>query len=145
MFGKTKADIKLGVIQSLTGIAQEDGTNILKALELAVDEINAKGDTQIKLLVEDDATNAKSTVSAYQKLKSQRVDAIFGPSWVHTVRSITPLVGKDKIVAFNSSNFPETMLFEEGQGYIFTNMYSLEDDIKTLKGLCRVVTLSVLQ
>jgi len=61
--------IKLGVIQSLTGAAEEDGRTIVRAVQLAADEINARGDVRVSLLIEDDATQPKNSVTSFNKLR----------------------------------------------------------------------------
>ncbi|MCB0332816.1 MAG: ABC transporter substrate-binding protein [Bdellovibrionales bacterium] len=56
--------LRVGVIQSLSGIAAEDGKTVVQALELAQEELERRG-VQIELVVEDDQTIPKNTVSSY--------------------------------------------------------------------------------
>ena len=59
--------VKIGVIQSLTGFAAEDGKTVVQSLQLAAEDINARGSYHVQLLVEDDGTQTKNTVSAFEK------------------------------------------------------------------------------
>jgi branched-chain amino acid transport system substrate-binding protein len=128
-----ESPIKIGVIQSLTGAAREDGQTVVRALQLAQEKINKEQEQKVELLIEDDGTQAKNTVSAFHKLTGQGVVAIIGPTWLHTLASVVPLSGASKVVMFNTSNFPEAIDFTGGQGYVFTNAYSLAEDTKTFR------------
>lgn len=75
--------LKVGVAQSLTGIAYEDGTTVVRALRLAASDLQKTG-TSVELLIEDDATSPKKTVAAYQRLKAEGVGVIFGATWDFT-------------------------------------------------------------
>lgn len=123
--------LKIGAIQSLTGIALEDGNTTVKALQMGVDEINKVGKTQIELIVEDDETDPAKSVTAYKSLISKKVDVIIGPTWSFTVNAVLPLVAKDKIVLFNTSTIPESMNLEQSQGYAFTTAASVKEYGKT--------------
>ncbi len=73
--------IPLGFIGSLSGPAASYGQAVLEGAKLAVKELNAAG-TAIELVVEDDATNSKNTVTAFQKLAgTDKVRAIVAGSW----------------------------------------------------------------
>lgn len=124
---------KVGVIQSLTGIAAEDGKNALDAILLAQKQINLTSKPEIKLLIEDDGTDPKQTVSAYQKLKNQGVELIIGPTWSFTVNSIVPLAARDKIILVNTSTIPECLNFSESNGYLFSNGVSVNEHVKAFE------------
>ena len=125
--------LQIGVIQSLTGIAAEDGKTVVQALELAARKINSKHPNKIKLLVEDDQTDPKKTVSAYHRLRSQNVDAIIGATWDFTTNTLLPLVGRDKIVLFNTSTLPESLNLAQASGYAFINSISTYDEALPFK------------
>jgi branched-chain amino acid transport system substrate-binding protein len=124
--------LKIGAIQSLTGIASEDGNTTVKALQMGVDEINKIGEMQIELIVEDDATDPAKSVTAYKSLMTKKVDVIIGPTWSFTVNAVLPLVAKDKVVLFNTSTIPECMNLEQSQGFGFTTATSVKEYGKTL-------------
>lgn len=118
------APIKIGVIQSLTGIAAEDGKTIVQALKLAADDFNAKGAARIEILVEDDGTQPKNAVSAFDKLALQGVHAIIGATSDFTANSILPLAAQRKRVVFNTSAFVESLNLKDSDGFGITNSSS---------------------
>ena len=73
--------VALGYIGSLSGEAASYGQAVLAGARLAVKELEAAGQP-LDLVVEDDHTEARSTVSAFQKLTSvDHVAAVIGGSW----------------------------------------------------------------
>ena len=63
--------IKIGYIGPITGPSAVLGMDAIKAIEIAVDETNAKGGIngkQVQLIAEDDKYLSKDTVNAYNKL-----------------------------------------------------------------------------
>ena len=110
----------IGVIESLTGIAAPYGTNNLQAIQMAANEINDQNRVTIKLVVEDDQTDPKKTVAAYQKLVNGGVDAIIGSTWDFTSNAIVPLANRDKTVLINSV-MPESLQSMTKDGYVFSN------------------------
>jgi branched-chain amino acid transport system substrate-binding protein len=74
-------DIKLGVIAGMSGPGTSYGIGIRQGAEMAVKEINAAGGIKgrkISLVVVDDASNPAQSVTAMQRLVSDRVDLIVG-------------------------------------------------------------------
>ena len=68
---KESGEIKIGVINSLTGSAAPYGENAQNGMQLAVDDINKNGGIsgkRIKLVVEDDKTDPQIAVAAFRKL-----------------------------------------------------------------------------
>jgi branched-chain amino acid transport system substrate-binding protein len=73
--------LRIGFIGSLSSFAANYGTAALKGAQLAVAELKAKGE-KVELLIEDDQSDTKNTVSAYAKLtKVNQVQGIVGGSW----------------------------------------------------------------
>ncbi len=118
--GSESPVLRVGVIQSLSGIAAEDGSTVVQALELAAQEINNTEKIKVELLVEDDATDPRKSVSAYQKLRELNVHAIIGPTWSFTVNSVLPLAARDKLVLINSSTLPECLELGKSSGFGFS-------------------------
>ena len=116
--------LRLGVIQSTTGIAAEWGNTARQSIELAVHDANAGGRKRVELFVENDESNPRSTVTAYQKLKLSGVDAVIGPTWSFLVEPVIPLAARDKLVVFSSTVYPEAMNLTLGDGYVFANLVS---------------------
>jgi branched-chain amino acid transport system substrate-binding protein len=74
-------EIKLGVIAGMSGPGTSYGIGIRQGAEMAVKEINAAGGIKgrkISLVVVDDASNPAQSVTAMQRLVSDRVDLIVG-------------------------------------------------------------------
>ncbi|KKK37407.1 branched-chain amino acid ABC transporter substrate-binding protein [Mesobacillus campisalis] len=77
--GVITADI--GVISYISGPGAAYGEAITSGLKLAQKEINAKGDVEINLLIEDSAGKQDQALTAAQKLmNSENVTAIIGPT-----------------------------------------------------------------
>lgn len=121
---------RVGVIQSLTGIAAEDGKTVVQSLRIAVDDINSSSSPKVELIIEDDQTDSKKSVNAYQKLRAQGIDVIIGATWDFTTNPLLPLIGRDKVILFSTSTLPESLLLEESKGYGFINAIATIDDAK---------------
>lgn len=77
--GVVKADI--GVVSYLSGSGAAYGEAITSGLELALEEINAKGEVEINLIIEDSAGKQDQALTAAQKLmNSENVTALIGPT-----------------------------------------------------------------
>lgn len=127
----TRAEpLQIGVIQSLSGIAQEDGTTVLNAVQLAAKKLNKETPDSVALLVEDDQCQPKNTVSAYQKLKAAGVKAIIGSTWTFTTNAIAPLADRDRIPILNTSTLPEALNYAEANGYLFSNSLPVDEEVK---------------
>lgn len=122
--------LRVGVIQSLSGIAAEDGKTSVEALKLAADEINRSADIRVDLFVEDDATDSKRSVSAYKKLQRKGVHAIIGPTWSFTVNSVLPLAGRDKLIMVNTSTIPECLELGKANGYGYSTATRVTEHVR---------------
>ena len=118
-------DLSIGVIQSLTGAAEEDGQTIVRALRLAEAEIEKQGWARISLEIEDDGTVPKNAVSAYERLKAKKVSVIIGPAWSFLVNTLAPLAGRDNVVLLTTSNAPEVLEYEAAKGNLFSNSFRI--------------------
>ncbi|MEN9921541.1 MAG: hypothetical protein RLZZ517_519 [Candidatus Parcubacteria bacterium] len=108
--------IKIGVDISLTGVAADFGDMSKKAMELAVEEINANGGIEgrkVELYIEDDQTTPQGSVSAYQKLVGiNDVDGVIGGIFDFTAQPLFSLAQKDKKVFISPVNFQIDNTFE---------------------------------
>ncbi len=84
--GTASGAIKLGMCGPLTGGAAVYGVAVKNAMEIAVEEINAKGGIQFELRCEDDEHDAAKAGNAYNKLVDWGMQIMAGP--VTTVPSI---------------------------------------------------------
>ncbi len=114
--------IKIGAVLPLTGIAAIAGEAELNGIQLAVEEINKSGGIngkQIKLIVEDDHSQPKDTVSAINKLLSvDHVVALIGGTWDFLANAAIPVIDRKQIVLITPSAMPDTL--EATSSYLFT-------------------------
>ncbi|TFH32916.1 MAG: branched-chain amino acid ABC transporter substrate-binding protein [Deltaproteobacteria bacterium] len=82
---------KIGVISIITGAGASYGEAITNGFKLALDEVNAKGDVNIDLKIEDSTGKAEQALSAAQKLiNSDQVVAILGPTLSTEMKVVAP-------------------------------------------------------
>jgi len=88
---------------------------------LAVDEINKSGGVagrQVQVVIEDDHTDPKQTVSAVQKLiVVDHVNALIGGTWDFLANAAIPVIDRQKMVMITPSALPDTL--EKTSPYLF--------------------------
>ena len=103
----TSGEIKIGVLQSLTGDLGSYGGPMTDAIKLATEEINAHGGLlggEVSLLIEDDQTNNVAAVDAANKLiKVDRVPAIIGCTGSGPSMSIIDIAVQNEVLQISSS------------------------------------------
>jgi branched-chain amino acid transport system substrate-binding protein len=73
--------VKIGAVFSLTEAAAFAGGYQQEGLQLAIEELNAAGDIEYELILEDDKTSVDATVAAFEKLADRdQVSVIIGPT-----------------------------------------------------------------
>jgi branched-chain amino acid transport system substrate-binding protein len=108
----TDDDIKVGWIGPLTGPVAPIGVDNSRGVELAVADLNARGGIaghQIKLLIEDSASNADKAVQIYERMRDQdKVDMVltkdYGSSLV-----LAPKADADGMVVVNTIDTSEQL------------------------------------
>jgi branched-chain amino acid transport system substrate-binding protein len=99
--GALAQDIKIGVIQPLTGPLAFDGNADVKGAQLAAKEINARGGVlgkKIELVVEDGQCKPAESVGAAEKLIFRdKVPVIMGAFCSGATLAIMPVVEKNRI------------------------------------------------
>ena len=118
--------ITIGSILPLTGDASKYGQSAQQAIDLASQEINAKGGikgTHVTIVYEDSQGNPKGTVSALQKLiTTNKVPAIIGDLLSSDTLAMSPVAERDKVVLLSpTSSAPE---ITKAGDYIFRNCAS---------------------
>lgn len=126
-------DIKIGVIASTTGIAADDGTLVLRSVELAVADYNERNDRKIRLFVEDDGTDAKRSVAAFRKLQLSKVQGIIGCTWNFLTNAVIPLAGQAQIPIISTSSYPDSLDLAVGDGFAFGNYLMVANEVEPLK------------
>jgi branched-chain amino acid transport system substrate-binding protein len=97
-----KADeaVQVGLIASLTGKFSALGTEDKKAVELAIEQLNAEGGVlgkKVVLLTRDDQTLPDKSVLAYNDLKAANVVAIIGSAFSNSALATLPIADRDGI------------------------------------------------
>ena len=92
-------------MESLTGAGETYGTVALQSKQMALDEINAAGGINgrmLELVVEDSKCSAQDAITAYNKLTNvDGIKIILGTSCSGAMLGVTPLAEKDGVVLFS--------------------------------------------
>ncbi len=96
---------RIGVMESLTGPGETYGTVANQAKQLAVEEINAAGGINgkmLELVVEDSKCNAQDAITAYNKLTDvDDIKIILGTSCSGAMLGAAPLAEADGVIMFS--------------------------------------------
>ena len=121
-----KEPFRIGVMESLTGPGETYGTVSNQAKQMAVDEINAGGGINgrmIELVVEDSKCNAQDAITAYNKLTDvDGVKIILGTSCSGAMLGAAPLAEKEGVILF--SGLATNPDIAEAGDYIFRTSMS---------------------
>lgn len=116
---QNSAPIKIGLVASLTGDAAPWGESAKNGVDLAVKTINERGGLngrQVQVITEDDHTNGKDAVSAYNKLVNvDGVSGVIGSVFDFTTQPLLPLAESNKVALISPSNFRIAGSFELGE------------------------------
>ncbi len=131
----SKGPIRIGAVISLTGFASPWGEYAKNGMNLAVKTINDKGGIngrQVELVIEDDNTDGKTGVSAFNKLLAiDHVQGIIGGVFDFTAQPLIPLALTNKVAFISGSNFRIAGGFDlNGQSFVM-----LTDFDKTIRKL----------
>lgn len=117
---KSNGAAKMGVISYLTGAGAAYGESIRQGLELARDEINAKGKVKIDLVFEDSKGEKNEAINAANKLiHKDNVLAILGPTLSSEMFAIGPMVNQEGVPIMGTSLTVEGIT--EIGDYVFRN------------------------
>lgn len=92
--------IRIGLIASLTGKFSALGSEDKKAVELAVERINAAGGLlgrKVELITRDDQTLPDKSVLAFSDIKERDVVAVIGSPFSNSALATIPLAERDEI------------------------------------------------
>jgi branched-chain amino acid transport system substrate-binding protein len=96
---------RIGVMESATGPGETYGRVAIQAKQMAVDEINAAGGVDgrmLELVVEDSKCSGQDAITAYNKLTSvDGVKIILGTSCSGAMLGAAPLAERDGVVLFS--------------------------------------------
>ena len=102
--GSSSGKIKIGSIGPITGGAAIYGQAVKNAAEIAVEEINAKGeDIQFELQFEDDENDAEKAVNAYNKLKDWGLQILLGSVTTQPCIAVSSESNSDRVFTLTPS------------------------------------------
>ena len=100
-----KPPFRIGVMESLTGPGETYGSVAVQAKQMAVDEINAAGGINgrmLELVIEDSKCSAQDAITAYNKLTDvDGVKIILGTSCSGAMLGAAPLAEADGVILFS--------------------------------------------
>ncbi len=102
----SKADpnkLAIGMIGPLTGDTAMYGKAVQYGMEIAVEEINAKGGLQIDFKYQDDENDVEKAKNAYNALKDWGMQILAGTVTTKPACAIAPLCNQDKIFMLTPS------------------------------------------
>lgn len=121
-----KEQIKIGAILPLTGKSAEFGNWMKQGLEMAAEKINSENgidSKEIKILFEDSQGDAKTGLSAYNKLRlTNNIQYLFS-SISGVVLAILPNAAKDNVLVITSATHPKIT----GGDYLAARIYFTPD------------------
>ena len=95
--------IKIGAIGPITGGAAIYGQAVKNGAEIALEEVNAKGDLKFELKYEDDENDAEKAVNAYNKLKDWGMQISLGTVTTQPCIAVSTELDADRIFAITPS------------------------------------------
>lgn len=121
-----KGDIKIGALLPLTGDGASYGEAIRDAVNLAVEDVNAKGGIggrKIAVLYEDTQINPEMAVSAARKLIDvEKVPVIIGPLSSTEAMAVAPIVEQNKVILISPS--ATSTDYSKAGDYVFRTIVS---------------------
>ncbi|MFF4617035.1 ABC transporter substrate-binding protein [Nonomuraea jabiensis] len=117
--GGAQDPIKVGLIVSLTGNYTPLGSEDKKAVELAVEQVNAQGGLlgrKVELVARDDKTAPDQGIVAYNQIKGD-IDVLIGPVFSNSALAVEPLAQRDKMPYLSLAPAQEQV--EPIKSYIF--------------------------
>ena len=108
--GFSKSDaIKIGLSGPLTGDAAAYGVAVKAGMEIAVEEINAKGGLQIEFEAQDDEADGDKAVNAYNTLKDKGMQFLAGAVTTGSCNAVAPMAAEDQILMMTPSGSAEAI------------------------------------
>lgn len=136
----TANPIKIGAVLSLTGVAAPWGEYAQNGINLAVKMINDNGGIngrEVVVAIENDNTDPKQAVSAYDKLVSvDKVQGVIGGVFDFVTQPLIPLALTNKLTFISPSNFYISGGFElNDQSFVMLTEFN-----QTIKKLTPYIT-----
>ena len=103
------ATVKIGMSGPLTGGASAYGLAVKAGMEVAVEEINAKGGLQIEFNAQDDEADGEKAVSAYNVLKDWGMQVMAGQVTTGSALAVAPESTADNMFNLTPSASAESL------------------------------------
>ena len=101
--------VKIGMSGPLTGRASAYGLAVKAGMEVAVEEINAKGGLQIEFNAQDDEADGEKAVSAYNVLKDWGMQVMAGQVTTGSALAVAPESTADNMFNLTPSASAESL------------------------------------
>ena len=101
--------VKIGMFGPLTGGASAYGLAVKAGMEVAVEEINAKGGLQIEFNAQDDEADGEKAVSAYNVLKDWGMQVMAGQVTTGSALAVAPESTADNMFNLTPSASAESL------------------------------------
>ena len=101
--------VKIGMSGPLTGGASAYGLAVKAGMEVAVEEINAKGGLQIEFNAQDDEADGEKAVSAYNALKDWGMQVMAGQVTTGSALAVAPESTADNMFNLTPSASAESL------------------------------------
>ena len=101
--------VKIGMSGPLTGGASAYGLAVKAGMEVAVEEINAKGGLQIEFNAQDDEADGEKAVSAYNVLKDWGMQVMAGQVTTGSALAVAPESAADNMFNLTPSASAEAL------------------------------------
>lgn len=107
--------IKLGISGPLTGDAAVYGLAVKNAMEIAVEEVNAAGGTQIEMNAQDDQADGEKAVSAYNALVDWGMQVSLGTVTSGSGQAVAAQYKADNIFAITPSASSTGVIYQNAE------------------------------
>ena len=101
--GGSSEAIKIGAIGPVTGVAAIYGQAVKNGAEIAIEEVNAKGELKFELKFQDDENDAEKAVNAYNNLKDWGMQISLGTVTTQPCIAVSTESDADHIFALTPS------------------------------------------
>ena len=133
---KPSDPITIGAVLPMTGDAAKYGVWMSQGMELAIEEINAKGGVKgrkLVLNVQDSKTNPSEGVSALRFMLTNSKPPVVLTTLTSVSKALIPITEAEEILLFANATLPG---LTDGGKYVFRNVANLAGDVKTIANYC---------
>ena len=123
------APVQIGFIGGLSGRSSDIGEASRNAVQLAVEQINARGGIngrEVELLVRDDADDPEVATDAVRDLHQAGVEAIIGPNLSSIAAAMLPVVNELQVVTISPT--ASSLVLAGQDDYLFRLNWTTRDN-----------------